>query len=283
MKRVAVLGSNGQLGLTLKSIAENDPNEFVFFSKGGLNITNKKALKDILGKNSFNYCVNCAAYTNVEEAETNSNLAFSVNAEGVKNIAEVCRSHKIKLIHISTDYVFDGKKKTPYKADDTPNPINEYGKSKLKGELYIRDILNSYYIIRTSWLYSVFGKNFLKTIIGKIKENTSLKITTTEKGTPTSCIDLSKFILHLINRDMDAFGTYNFSAKGSTTWYGYAKEIEKQIFKSNSGLILPTDSFKTIAKRPKYSVLDLTKTDKIFRGINQWEISVKDAIDKLKK
>lgn len=165
MRRIVVLGAMSQLAKTLQKLIKSEFDEYVFYSKNDVDITDKGNLLNTFKHQNFDFCINCAAYTNVELAEENSDNAFSINALGVKNIAEVCRKFKTKLIHISTDYVFDGKKKNPYKVDDKPNPINEYGKSKLTGELYIKETLKEHYIIRTSWLYSIYGKNFLKTVI----------------------------------------------------------------------------------------------------------------------
>ena len=160
---ILVTGANGQLGLTIKELFANNNLglDFTFVTKEQLDITNKTALNNFFTKNHFDYCINCAAYTNVEQAEKTPEIAFKVNAEGVKYLAEVCKETNTTLIHISTDYVFDGEKETPYTVEDLPNPINEYGKSKLLGEHYIQESLSNHFIVRTSWLYSKkYGKNF---------------------------------------------------------------------------------------------------------------------------
>ena len=282
MKKVAVLGANGQLGKTIKSISEDEKHEFSFLSREDIDITNKKILSETFKRFKFDYCINCAAYTNVEGAENNIEDAFLINAEGVRNIAEVCNSNNVKLIHISTDYVFDGKKGKPYTTTDTTNPISQYGKSKLKGELYIQELLKEYYIIRTSWLYSLHGKNFLKTIISKIENNAVLNITTEEEGTPTSCKDLAEFIIHIIEIDTIPSGIYNFSANGSTTWFGFAQEIVKNLNPEKGDKIRPTGKFKTLAKRPKFSVLNLKNTEKYYSGINNWKKSVRVMVEDFK-
>lgn len=282
MKKVIVLGSSGQLGLTINDLAPKETLDFSFFSRKELDIRDKSKLSIIFKNSDFDYCINCAAYTNVESAETNKDDVFLINAKGPKHIAEVCATHKVKLIHISTDYVFDGNNRKPYTTTDRTNPINEYGKSKLQGELYIQDLLVEHYIIRTSWLYSLHGKNFLKTIIRKINENETLKITTEEEGTPTSCLDLAAFIIHIIEIDNIPYGIYNFSALGSTTWFGFAQEIVRYLNYDNSDKILPTDKFITKANRPKYSVLDVTKTEEIYRALNRWEKSVGIMVKKFK-
>ncbi|WP_225035922.1 dTDP-4-dehydrorhamnose reductase [Winogradskyella sp. SM1960] len=278
MKKVIVLGANGQLGKTIKDLPDSGTIDFHFYSRSDLDITNKTKLETLFAYSDFDYCINCAAYTNVEGAETNTEDAFLINAEGARHIAEVCNVYHVKLIHISTDYVFDGESIEPYTTTDQTNPINQYGKSKLQGELYIQEQLNEYYIIRTSWLYALHGKNFVKTIINKIKEDSTLNITTEQVGTPTSCVDLAHFIIHLINQGIVPYGVYNFSANGSTTWYEFAKEIAKNYNSDKLEKIKTSGSFKTVAKRPKYSVFDLKKTERIYKELNTWQNSVGDLI-----
>ena len=164
---ILVTGASGQLGKTIKELYSNNTLglSFTFVNKNQLDITDEAMLKSCFTLNKFNYCINCAAYTNVDQAEKTPEIAFKVNAEGVKYLSEICKEHNVILVNISTDYVFDGNKTTPYTIDDLPNPINNYGKSKLLGEEYIKQILNKYYIIRTSWLFSKkYGKNFYRTI-----------------------------------------------------------------------------------------------------------------------
>ncbi|MCH7524246.1 MAG: dTDP-4-dehydrorhamnose reductase, partial [Bacteroidetes bacterium] len=222
--------------------------------------------------NNFDYCINCAAFTNVEQAEKTPEIAFKINAKAVKHLAQICKVTNTILIHISTDYVFDGSKNEPYTELDIPNPINEYGKSKLLGEQYIQQILNNYFIIRTSWLYSKdFGHNFYRTITKKIKDKQKLKITTSQTGTPTNCTALSKFILFLIETHQKDFGVYHFSALGKATWYDFAIEISKQ-YKQAS--ILPVTSLQVIeskVNRPQYSVLNNQKAQGIYPLIKNWQ------------
>ena len=282
MKNIVVLGANGQLGETIKSIANKELYSYSFLSKEDLDITDKDSVLELFKLSKFDYCVNCAAYTNVEGAEKNIEAAFLINAEGVKNIAEACELNDVTLIHVSTDYVFDGKKGKPYSTTDKTNPINQYGKSKLKGEGYIQNIMDDYYIIRTSWLYSLQGKNFLKTIVGKIENNDVLNITTQEEGTPTSCKDLAEFILYIIHSDDLQNGIYNFSANSSTTWYGFAREIVRNLDHQKIENIQPVEKFSTLAKRPEYSVLDLEKTEKNYMKLNNWKKSVEVMVNDYK-
>ena len=236
--KVLVTGANSQLAKTIKELYNKNTDNviFDFVSKYELDISDKESIVSYFSTHNFNYCINCAAYTNVEEAETNRDLAFKINSEGVKNLAEVCKLNKTVLIHISTDFVFDGKKQEPYIEEDSTNPLNVYGASKLAGEKHVDSILPSHFIIRTSWLYSVYGKNFVKTIISKIKEKKKLQIVTTQVGTPTSCIDLSGFIYFLIKSKTLKFGLYNFSALGQASWYEFAKQIELQFINTESNI-----------------------------------------------
>ena len=282
--KILITGANGQLGKTIKELYGNDNSlEIVFKAKQELDITNNLELNTFFKAHNFDYCINCAAYTNVEKSETNPDLAFQVNADGVKNVAQQCKGHGIVLIHISTDYVFDGTKQTPYLEDDKTNPINQYGKSKLSGEQFVQDILDNYFVIRTSWLYSVYGNNFLKTIIQKIKNKEQIQIITTQKGTPTSCSDLAKFIFYLIKHKVTAFGIYHFSPSGETTWYEYAMRICKHFKAYDCKKIKPTETLGSLTKRPEYSVLDITKSKDIFKREIFWQESVDNTVRSLIK
>ncbi|WP_417444246.1 dTDP-4-dehydrorhamnose reductase [Joostella sp.] len=258
MIKVLVTGANGQLGRTIQKYKENYKGvEFIFCDSKELDITNKDSIASVFNKYKFDCCINCAAYTNVEQAEAKPEKAFLVNAEGVKNLAQVCKLHKVTLVHISTDYVFDGNKLTPYRIDDLPNPINEYGKSKLKGEQFIQEQLEEYFIIRTSWLYSrEFGKNFYRTILEKAKKEKELFITDAQTGCPTDTQNLTEYILMLILREYREkyYGIHHFCDKEILTWYSFAKKIiEENHLKDLK--ITKDNSYKTLAIRPKYSVL----------------------------
>ena len=199
MISVLVTGSEGQLGKCVQKIANNyDSLDFKFMDSKGLDITNQKSINSVFESEHYDYCINCAAYTNVEQAEKTPNIAFEVNAYAVKQLAIQCNKHNVILIHISTDYVFDGKKEGGYLTTDLPNPINQYGMSKLAGENFIREILDKYYIIRTSWLYSEYGNNFYNTIVNKAKTESVLYITDEQTGCPTNANNLVKYVLNLI-------------------------------------------------------------------------------------
>lgn len=275
---VLVTGAQGQLAKTIALFKdENSRFNFIFKSKEELDIVNKSAIVSVFNAHNFRFCINCAAYTNVEQAEKTPEIAYKINGEAVKNLAEVCSNFEVKLIHISTDYVFDGETSVPYKESEIPNPLNEYGKSKLQGEDYIQDILRAYYIIRVSWLYSAFEKNFFNTISNYLNENKELNITTSQTGTPTSCISLARYIFWIISSELE-YGIYHFSDDGETTWYNFALEIAKQFKnKDKEALIKPSENYPTISQRPVYSVLDNSKRKLKYERSVDWEIAVKNV------
>ncbi len=281
--KVLVTGSNGQLGKTLKQLSSkySDKIDFTFATKQDLDITNKQEASNFFSRTHYDYCVNCAAYTNVEQAEITPEAAFKVNAEAVLYLAEECKKANTILIHISTDYVFDGTKNKPYTEEDFTNPINEYGKSKLLGENYIKQTLDEYFIIRSSWLYSIYGKNFLKTITNKIGKYEKLSIITSQKGSPTSCKDLSLFMVHLIETGQEQYGLYNFSAFGEATWYDFALQISSHFPAYDKSYILPVESFASNVKRPEYSVLNNSKSYSIYSKRSTWNHSVDCTINNL--
>ncbi|RZS99305.1 dTDP-4-dehydrorhamnose reductase [Aquimarina brevivitae] len=257
---IVVTGSNGQLGRCLQLIAKNDKDcNFQFLNSSEFDITSKNQIAELFNSKTIQYVVNCAAYTNVEQAEKEPEKAYLVNAEGVRLLAEACKEHNAILIHISTDYVFDGSKNTAYTEEDVPNPINEYGKSKLVGEKYIQEILEHYFIIRTSWLYSQFGKNFYKTILEKSKSQEKLTIVDSEIGTPTNANDLARFILDLITMNFNNYGIYHYSNEGQATWYDFAHEILRFSGKLDFIKLDKTNYYPSFAKRPSYSVLNKKK------------------------
>lgn len=256
--KVLVTGSSGQLGKTLNKLYEkNEDNiDFIFTTKEELDITNLKEVKNYFDSNTFHYCINCAAYTNVEQAEKTPEIAFKVNAEAVKYLAKTCKKTNTILIHISTDYVFDGENDKSYTIEDIPNPINEYGKSKLLGEKYIEEILKQYFIIRTSWLYSKeFGHNFYKTILNKAKTEKELRITDAQTGCPTDTVNLSILIYKLIYEQSCDFGIKHFCDTEAMTWYDFAKQILKAHGLEHKIKLVKVQKYHTFARRPKNSAL----------------------------
>jgi len=283
MKKVLITGAKGQLGCCLKAASKNYPDiDFSFVDKEILDITTPKAVSTFFEEHTFDFCINAAAYTQVDKAESDEEQAFLVNAEGVKNLSIACKKHKVTLLHISTDYVFDGKKETPYLETDKTNPINIYGASKLKGEEYIKEICDKYYIIRTSWLYSQYGHNFLKSILKFSKEKDTLTITTEQTGSPTNANDLADVLLKLIHLDMKDYGIYHFSNDGEATWYDFAKAIIEFSGLSNKVSVVETDYYPTFAKRPIYSILETSKIKNALRvKILPWKESLKKLINNL--
>ncbi len=277
--KILVTGANGQLGKTLNDLYQNNSDnlDFHFVTKTELDISNKEALNNYFKNNSFDYCINCAAYTNVEQAEESIAETFKINEEAVGYLAECCKESNTKLVHISTDYVFDGKKETPYLETDLTNPLNEYGRSKLAGEHRIQEVFKQFFVIRTSWLYSKYPKNFVTTIASKIQDDSDLTITRSQKGTPTSCVELSKFIYFLIQTESKDFGIYHFSAKGDATWYNFALKIADHFKEYDKSKIVPTDAFKSKAVRPTYSVMSNAKAQNIYHAQNNWKTDV-DAV-----
>lgn len=266
MKHILVTGSNGQLARCIQdAVSANKTMRFTFMTKEALSVTDKESIEEIFSTKQFDYCINTAAYTNVERAESDKDITFAINAEGAKNLADVCRKHDTTLFQISTDYVFDGATTVPYVETDATNPINVYGASKLKGENYVREHCKKHYIIRTSWLYSQYGHNFLKTMIKHGKAGTRLTITTEQTGTPTNANDLARAIVTMVQDDNNGYGLYHFSNEGEATWYDFATEIFSQTSELNSSNLAKTDHYRTFAQRPKYSVLNTTKIKETFK------------------
>jgi dTDP-4-dehydrorhamnose reductase len=286
---VLVTGSNGQLGQALQSISGNYPEvQFVFSTSKELDITNKDSVKAVFEKEKPNFCINAAAYTAVDKAESEPENAYSINVIGAKNLAEACRDFNAALLHISTDFVFDGSKTVPYLETDPTNPKGIYGQTKLDGEKAIQEILEAHFIIRTSWLYSDFGNNFKKTMLRLAGERSSLGVVSDQIGTPTHAVDLAEALLKMIlfssnqlkseNLNLQsAYGIYHFSNEGSASWYDFAKKI----FEINKVEIdlqpILTTQFPTPAQRPEYSVLDKSKIKKVFGiTIKDWEDSLSE-------
>lgn len=265
MTTVLVTGANGQLGKSIHRIASNYPElKFVFTDVADLDITNSEAVDAFFQYNKTTYCINCAAYTAVDKAEEEVDKAFLINATAVKNLAESCRNSGTVLIHVSTDFVFDGTKETPYTEEDTPNPLSVYGKSKLKGEAYIQEIWDKHFIVRTSWLYSEYGNNFVKTMLRLAETRDEISVVNDQIGSPTYAGDLASFLLEIIDKSSKDYGLYHYSNEGSISWYDFAVEIFKQHIKAVRVVPIPTSAYPTAAKRPAFSVMDLSKVKTTF-------------------
>lgn len=274
---VIITGANGQLGQALQSISGNYPEiDFVFCDSTRLDISDLNNIKQAFKEFKPHYCINAAAYTAVDKAESEPEKAQLINVVGAKNLAEVCKEIYIILLHVSTDFVFDGEKITPYNEEDSPNPTGVYGQTKLDGEKVIQETFDNYFIIRTSWVYSQFGNNFMKTMLRLASERDSLSVVSDQIGTPTNAVDLAEALIKIIKSNIKAFGVYNFSNEGQCSWYDFAKKI----FEINKIKIdlqpIPTSSYPTPAKRPSYSVLDKSKIKEVF-GVEvlDWEKSLK--------
>ncbi|MFV8225328.1 dTDP-4-dehydrorhamnose reductase [Christiangramia aquimixticola] len=284
MKKILVTGSNGQLGQCFRKYSSQYPEfEFLFCSSKELDITKEEVVRSYFEKQQIDICINTAAYTNVEQAENEKEKAFLVNAEAAGILAGTCKEYRTELVHISTDYVFDGRSKSSYSETDEVNPINVYGASKLKGEENIQKTLDKYFIFRTSWLYSEFGHNFFNTIRKKAKENAELNITTSQLGTPTNANDLAKYVLKLLKNGSKAYGLYHFSNLGEATWFDFAQEIILGIGKIDDVNLKKTGFYKTLAVRPENSVLSKEKVQNHFGPVPEWKESLNKLITELDK
>jgi len=278
MIKALVTGGNGQLAQSLKDVVNHqDELDVDFQDLPDLDITNKQQLESYFLNNELDYCINCAAYTAVDLAEEQSDLAYAVNAEGPKYLAEVCQKHQVTLIHISTDFVFDGQKRIPYLETDAPNPLSVYGASKLQGERSIQETTEAYFIVRTSWLYSEYGKNFIKTMLSLSETLNEISVVSDQIGSPTYARDLAEVLIKIVLSSSKAYGLYHFSNFGVISWYDFAVEIFKQFGKTIEVKPIKTKDSPTAAKRPKYSVLDTTKIKNNFDyTINDWQESLKN-------
>ena len=307
---VLVTGSNGQLGQSLQFVANNYPEiNFIFCDSATLNITDLDNCESIFEKHKPNFCINTAAYTAVDKAETETEKAHLINVVGARNLAETCKKFDSVLIHISTDFVFDGTSKIPYLETDSTNPTGVYGQTKLDGEKAIQETFDDYFIIRTSWVYSQFGNNFMKTMLRLAADRDSLSVVNDQVGTPTNAVDLAEVLVKLVISDkllvlsdkirvnslasqdttsllqpptpnlQPNFGIYNFSNQGQCSWYEFAAEI----FRQNNVKIdlkpIPSSQFPTPAKRPSYSVLDKSKIENLLEiKIITWQESLKTVV-----
>ncbi len=276
---ILVTGSNGQLGSEIQKLSINYPNyNFVFTSSMQLDITDYSKVNRFFDITKIDVVINCAAYTDVNKAESDIEKANNVNNLAVANLAKIAKRKHIKLIHFSTDYVFDGILNRPYGEDDVPNPQTVYGKTKLKGEKAIQKINpKKSVIIRTSWLYSEYGNNFVKTMLHLGNENNQIKVITDQVGTPTFAGDLAKVVLDIIPKvENDRIEIYHYSNGGTCSWYDFANLIYS--IKKMDIKVIPIKSkeFPTLAKRPLYTVLDKTKIKDTFNiQIPNWQDSLK--------
>lgn len=288
--KILVTGANGQLGKELRQIAPlYSQFDFIFLSREDLPIHHFELIRNTFKAYHPQYCINCAAYTNVDKAESEKELAFLVNGKAVGVLAEVCKEYNSKFIHISTDYVFDGTAGKPYKEEDPVNPVNTYGESKLMGERQALEMNPDSIIIRSSWVYSEFGKNFVKTMLKLMKEKEEISVVNDQVGSPTYAADLAEAILEILVKCELSIGNYvpgiyNFSNDGVISWFDFAVAIKELSAFSCKINPITTEQYPTPAKRPHYSVLDKTKIQKNFGiQIKDWEKSLTVCLEKIKK
>jgi len=293
--KLLITGATGQLGRAIRNTGEKPGRHIISLTRSDLDLTDPDSIKNALTNHpDADIVVNTAAYTAVDNAESEPEPAYAVNRDGAKHLAEACRGLNIPLIHISTDYVFDGTHSSPYVETDPVSPIGVYGRSKAAGEEEIRKVLPSHMIIRTSWLYGIHGNNFVRTMIRLGREREEIKVVDDQVGCPTSAADLANAVLKIservtASRHEVAWGTYHYSNAGQTTWYGFAEKIF-QLCRNRPGCGLklkkltpiPTTEYPTPAKRPPYSVLDCRKIMETFDiTIPPWDESLARMLNRL--
>ena len=293
-KRILVIGAKGQLGREIVSQGIKFKGDVIGIDVEELDITNQNAVRSYLDKRKFSVVVNAAAYTAVDQAEKDSVATFAVNSEGPHNLAKLCHEKSIPLIHISTDYVFDGLKPGAYSEEDALSPVGIYAQSKAEGEKRVAAATRRYIIIRTAWLYGLHGNNFVKTMLRLGNDRTVLKVVNDQHGCPTNATNLAAAVLTICrkvheNDNFDAWGIYHFCDKGETTWYGFAEMIFKNASRYEKMAIqklipIKTQEYPTPAQRPPNSVLYCDKIQRTF-SIKQktWEESLEDMLKRLYK
>jgi dTDP-4-dehydrorhamnose reductase len=284
---ILVTGKNGQLGSELQALEHQYPQySFLFTDVEDLDITSSEAVDQFFDENNINAVINCAAYTAVDKAESEPELANAVNHLGVWYLAEACKAHGVKMVHISTDYVFDGRATRPYREDDTPNPQSVYGQSKLDGELALKAVNpENSVMVRTAWVYSRYGHNFVKTMLRLGQERDQLKVVADQVGAPTYAGDLAKVVLdmlpHLENIQVE---TYHYTNAGTCSWYEFAKAIFEIKDISCHVEAIATSDYPTPAKRPSYSVLNTTKIKDGFQlQVPHWRHSLEQCLKTMSK
>ena len=279
MKNILITGSNGQLGSEIRAIASLFPEyKFIYTDVAELDLTKSEDVDSFFKVNEISVCINCAAYTAVDKAEDDREFAMLVNYKAVENLAQLCSKYNVLLIHVSTDYVFNGRHFKPYEEIDPPAPDSYYGLTKLKGEEAVLEFAQKAVIIRTSWLYSSFGNNFVKTMIRLGKERDELGVVADQVGTPTHAADLAKAILNIVQKTGNNTITeiYHYSNEGVISWYDFAKAIMKEANINCNVKAIESKDFPAKANRPFYSVLNKTKLK------NDFQIEVPYWLDSLK-
>jgi len=285
MGNIVVFGSSGQLGQCFKNLAEKEQIPCIYFpSEAEANLLDYDALKKVFETYKPMYSINCAAYTAVDKAEDEQEIAFKVNKTGVENLARLCAENDSTLIHISTDFVFKGDKSTPRNEVDAAKPVNVYGQTKLEGEQVAEALLKRYFIIRTGWLYSEYGNNFVKTMLKLGAERGELKVIADQTGTPTYAMDLAGCIFDIIKSKSTRYGIYHYSNEGIASWYDFAMAIFEISGTPVKVIPIKTEEYITKALRPAYSVMDKSKIKNTFSiEIPYWRDSLVICINKLKQ
>lgn len=282
--KVLITGSSGQLGQCIKEICLNETDlEFVFVSRNELDITKQSDVKTFFDKNKFDFVINCAAYTAVDKAESDIENARLVNVLATKYLAQATAKQNIPFIHISTDYVFDGTISKPRTEIDEVNPINVYGETKLEGEELALEINPQTIIIRTSWVYSKYGNNFVKTMLRLFQEKDEINVINDQIGSPTHAIDLAEALIKIITSKKLSFGIFNYSNEGSCSWFEFASKIKEYSDSKIRIHPISTNAYPTPAKRPNFSLLDKTKIKSAYEiEIPKWDDSLRIMLNSFK-
>lgn len=282
---ILVTGANGQVGQELRVLAALYPSfEFVFTSHENMPVHDEAAVQQTFAAHRPVYCLNCAAYTAVDKAESEQEIAYRVNAEGTRILAAACKTFNTRFIHISTDYVFNGQSPAPYKEEAPTDPVNLYGASKLKGEQLCVQTNAQAIIIRTAWVYSSFGKNFVKTMMKLMHDRPAINVVSDQVGAPTYAADLAKCMMQIVANSQASEttwvpGIYHYSNLGRISWYDFAVAIKELTGSACTVNPIPTEQYPTPAKRPAFSLLDNSKIQHTFHcSIPEWKDSLRECI-----
>lgn len=277
---ILVTGANGQLGKSIRKLEHSfSQYRFVFASREDLKLHHFGLVENFFIGLRPQYCINCAAYTAVDKAETEPDAAMLVNGEAVGYLAAICKKYSCRFIHISTDYVFNGNQEIPYKEEDVVDPINVYGRSKLMGEQLCMQENSNALIIRTSWVYAEFGHNFVKTMLRLMAEREAISVVNDQVGAPTYATDLASVILSIICSEKWVPGIYHFSNAGKISWYDFAVAIARMSGSSCRVNAIPTSSYPTPAKRPRFSLLNCTKIQETYAVAQpEWEAALQRCL-----
>lgn len=278
--KVLVTGANGQLGCALRRLLDREmPGEAIYTDKQELDLTDAAAVENFIRDNEVTHIVNCAAYTAVDRAEEEKRECALINTDAVKNLAAAADLLGAKIIHISTDYVFDGTNHRPYRESDKVNPISQYGTTKRKGETALLALAPESIIIRTAWLYSDMGHNFVKTILSLAEKQNEIRVVCDQIGTPTYARDLAEAVLAVLKSHQWVAGIYHFTDEGAASWYDFAKAILRIAGKKTRVVPIPTEDYPTLAQRPAYSILDRSRIKATYGvEIPHWEDALTDCV-----